>query len=371
VHLRNVTLRNYRNFGQLKVEPHPVFNLLVGRNAQGKTNFLEALFTLATSKSFRAFRESELLRFTEPFALVGAHIQKATGLVRLEIQWQREGEASVKKRITINECPCNRLIDFMKEVKMVLFTPADLDIIRGGPGLRRRYLDMLLSKLSPTYLFALQRYQKVVEERNNVLRNCRSSSWESMMEVWDDQLVLWGTQLLRNRLSFIDNLESRYARLFRQMGGEGAPALHYVPSIPLASSAEDRIRYAFQSSIKAHSREERERQMTMYGPHRDDLALVLDGRPMRLFGSQGQARCAALSLRLAEAEILGADGDDRGIILLDDCLSEIDAERQRLLLDLLAERGQIFLSCTQAPDRTLLMEGKEFLVEGGGMRERP
>jgi len=370
VYLKQVTLRNYRNYRQLKVEPHSVFNLLVGRNAQGKTNFLEALFTLATSKSFRAMREAELLRFDEPFAQVSADVQKAGALVRLDIQWQREGEASVKKRITINDCPCNRLIDFMKEVKMVLFTPSDLDIIRGGPGLRRRFMDMLLSKLFPTYLFALQRYQKVVEERNNVLRNCRAASWESMMDVWDDQLVLWGTQLLKSRLKFIDNLEPRYVRLFGQMGGEGVPGVRFVPSFPLPSHAEDRMRFAFQAAVKARAREERERQQTLCGPHRDDVVLLLDGRPLRLFGSQGQARCAALALRLAEAEILSAEGDERCIILLDDCLSEIDPQKQKLLLSLLAERGQIFLSCTLAPERSLLMDGKEFAVEGGAMAEK-
>lgn len=368
MYLKQVSLRNYRNYRSLKVEPHPSFNLLVGRNAQGKTNFLEALFTLATSKSFRAFRESELLRFGEGFAQVGASIQKDGCAVRMEILWQREGENGVKKKISINDCPCGKLVDFMREVKMVLFTPADLEIIWGAPGLRRRFFDMLLSKLYPTYLFALQRYQKVMDERNNALKSPGSASWESMMEVWDDQLILWGVQLLKTRLKFIDNLDARFSRLFREMGGEGGASVKYVPSFPMASPAEDRIRYAFQAALKAKRREERERQATACGPHRDDLHFLLEGKPLRLYGSQGQARRAALGLRLAESEILSTEGEGDCIILLDDCLSEIDPEKQRLLLGMLGARGQIFLSCTQQPDGSLLQdELTRFTVSDGNM----
>jgi DNA replication and repair protein RecF len=341
--LEHLELIDFRNYRELDLRLPSGLVLLVGENAQGKTAFLEALYLLGTSRSFRASREAELLGWGCQKARVRALFRRDRGSTReLEINWIRTGERGVERRILRNGTPLRRLADLLGEVPMALFTPADLGLIQGAPQGRRRFLDLLLCKISPLYLSALTRYGSVLRQRNELLRR-RPAPSPAELEPWEEQLAALSAILVPRRQEVVYSLQEAVTGIFGRLSeGRTDLCLTYRPAVPPEPER-------FLSVLRARRREDLARGSTQAGPHRDDLELLLDGRSLQRYGSQGQHRSAALALRLAEARVMGENAEETALVLLDDCLSELDVGRGQRLLEILGGYRQVFLTTTIPP----------------------
>ena len=368
--LTEITLNHYRSWARLLLAPDARLNLLAGPNAQGKSNLLEALYALVTTRPYRALKDTEVIRFGEDYAHVYAAFTSQQRHLTCEIAWQKGRlNGRPRKEVKVNRQPVDRLMDVFGLARMVLFTPRDLDLIQGSPDYRRRYLDILLCHLHPTHLYALSQYQRVLNERNRWLRTASSDTGRpsaevaTMHEVLGEQLVRWGADIMERRTAVLGRLVPVLERIYRQMGGhDDKVSLRYLPSVK--PEPGERVADALDRTLRSHAREEMLRGSTLFGPHRDDLAVLLDGRPVRHYGSQGQTRTCALSMRLAEGELLEKEVGEAPVLLLDDCLSEIDPRRQDALWSYLAQRQQVFLTTTSWTQR-LPIPGTLFDVQGG------
>lgn len=331
MHFTRLELENFRLYEKLALDLPAGLNVLFGANAQGKTAFLEALYLLATSRSFRTTSELELIRWEQPVARIGSKLERDSGRERrLDFAWQRQGQKA-QREVRLMGQPVKKLSEFLGEVLLTLFVPGDLSLVQGGPQERRRYLDLTLCKLYPTYLASLSAYQKVVKQRNELLkRGPRAPE----LEPWDLLLVQHGQQLMTRRQDLVDDLDGRFDRLYRQLSGEELPlSLRYAPNTG-----------DFASDLERRRPEELRLRTSLTGPHRDELQVRLGERSLRRFGSQGQQRTAVLALRLAEAEVLTERSGESAMVMLDDCLSELDPGRQERLLSNLSAYRQVFLT---------------------------
>ncbi|MEW6282740.1 MAG: DNA replication/repair protein RecF [Candidatus Eremiobacterota bacterium] len=332
--LTHLDLTGFRIYRELSLDLPDGLNVLWGGNAQGKTAFLEALYLLATSRSFRTRTERELIHWEAGEGRIQAVFQRDSGRQRqLEFLWRRPG---LERQVRLMGQPVRKLSEFLGEVLLSLFTPGDLALVQGGPEERRRYMDLILCKLYPTYLGSLLQYQRVVRQRNELLRR-QARAVE--LEPWDVLLERHAALLLDRRAELCRQLDPWFRNLYVELSGE---------------PQEVSLRYAPQSTdiradLAARRPEELRQRTTLVGPHRDEVPLRLGDRSLRRFGSQGQQRTAVLALRLAEAKALQERSGEGALVLLDDCLSELDAARQARLLQALTEVRQVFLTTAVAP----------------------
>lgn len=342
--LERLELENFRSYEGLRADLPPGLNLLVGENAQGKTSFLEALYLLSSSRSFRVARDEELVRWGAGGARVSAWFRRDEGASRhLEMAWNRSAGGELQREVRRNRLPVRKLAEFLGEVPLALFVPTDLELVQGGPQGRRRYLDLLLCKLHPAYLSALSRLQQALRQRSELLRRWPAPA-EAELEPWDLQVAAHGAVVARRREQACHHLHEVASDMFgRLSASQAALQLAYQPAGPLD---EEHLARA----LEERRREDLRRGTTSVGPHRDELDLRLDGRSLRRFGSQGQQRSAALALRLAEARVLAEVGGEGSMVLLDDCFSELDPGRRRRLVEILGEWPQVFVTTTSLPE---------------------
>jgi len=334
----------------LQIEPHEGLNVFVGRNAQGKSNLLESLYILATSKSTRAAKDTELIRFEQPAARIHAQVQRAR---TIDIDIELTLSQTEKKAARINGVRHTRLAEVIGQVNAVLFDSGDLEIIRGEPSVRRRFLDLEIAQTSPRYVHALGAFRKALEQRNRLLRDLRDGRTggdaRASLPAWNEQLAQHGARLVERRRLFLDRL-ARLAEAVHQTLSDKRDHLEivYQPSFTLGDAAEaDAIQALFLDALDSVAPDELMRGTTLRGPQRDDVLFTVNGQDCRAFGSQGQQRTVALSLKLAERQLIEELVGEPPLLLLDDVLSDLDDARRRLLFDLTAQAGsQTFLSCT-------------------------
>ena len=350
MHVNSLKLDNFRNYATLKIEPGEGLNIFVGRNAQGKSNLLESLYILATSKSARAGKDTELIRFGEPVARISAAvIREKTSDFEIEMALSQ----TEKKTARINGVKHTRLSEVIGQLNAVLFDSGDLEIIRGEPAIRRRFLDLEIAQTSPRYVLALGSYRKTLEQRNRLLRDLRDGripqSARDSLPAWNESLTQHGARLIERRRLFLERLAQLASETHRTLSDERDDLqVTYVPSFPLDSLTESAdIQARFLEELASVAGEELARGTTARGPQRDDIAFLVNGQDCRLFGSQGQQRTVALSLKLAERRLIEELVGEPPLLLLDDVLSDLDDARRSLLFDLTARAGsQTFLSCT-------------------------
>jgi DNA replication and repair protein RecF len=370
VYLSRLTLSNFRNLVQVELELPRGVVVFFGANAQGKTALLEAIYTLAIARSFRAENEREVVNFQAATqlgqALVGGTIEKrgerlfiyvgyqcvpATvaprgGGVRSSTQDERTVDYSVRKQIRVSRVR-RTAAELVGTVNAVLFSAGDIDLVQGPPSGRRRYLDILISQADPLYLKSLQRYQRVVQQRNHLLRLRREGRARAVeLAFWDDELVREGSAITWCRQEAMKALSRWCWEQHRELAGEGEDLLvSYHPNISPGESPLD-TESQFRESLAALQHREQAAAVTMVGPHRDDFKLLVNGVDMAVFASRGQARTLALSLRLAEAAYLALVRGEAPIVLLDDILSEMDASRRRRVLEKAAQYQQVLVTTT-------------------------
>jgi len=352
MHILTFQTEKFRNIARTEIEPSAGVNVIFGENGQGKTSLLEGIWLFTGCRSFRCADAGEMIMEGEEKARLGARF----------VSNQREQQAQIeidgRRSLTLNgfaqETPRRMLGVF----PAVAFTPDTLSLAKGGPGERRRFLDVALSMLTPAYAVRLSKYLKALAQRNALLRQANPP--EELLDTWDRALAMEAAGILNARIRYLDELIPR-AREFYQKISAGREALEIAPQV---TGAEEATVDAYLAAFTRTRSNDLRRQMTTVGPHRDDLTLRLDGRSLRDFGSQGQKRSAALALKLAEAATLGEIAQEAPAALLDDVLSELDARRQGDLLKYL-EGWQVFLTCCEPSHALHGRAGKVFCVKGG------
>lgn len=343
--VKQLRLDNYRNVKHIELNTEQNVNIFIGQNAQGKTNLLEAIFVLALTKSHRTDKNKELIGWGEQSAHLEALVDKKYGPVTLELNLSAQG-----KQAKINGLEQKKLSNFVGSLNVVMFAPEDLEIVKGTPGIRRRFLDIEIGQVQPNYLYALQQYQKIVIQRNNVLKNAwqQGASAQAMLEVWNEQLVTHGVKIIKKRKQFINKLE-QWARSIHEgiTNGLEQLSIRYLPSFPMDETEDEAVLFEqFMLKLSQMKEQEVRRGITLVGPHRDDLTFFINDKEVQTFGSQGQQRTTALSLKLAEIELIHEEIGEYPILLLDDVLSELDQNRQTQLIETFQSKVQTFITTT-------------------------
>lgn len=332
--IKSMSLQNYRNYKSLSLDFDPDTNIFYGDNAQGKTNILEAVYISGTTKSHRSSKDRELIFFSEEEAHIRTLIEKKGIEHRVDIHLRRNRS----KGIAIDGLPIKKASELFGIIHFVFFSPEDLCIIKNGPSERRRFLDMELCQLDKIYLHHLSNYNKIVLQRNRILKEIGfRPEYRDVLEVLDCQLIEYGTQIISGRRHFIKDLNQIVTRIHSQLtGGREKMFLKYE-----ADTEED----LFAKRLTDSRERDMKQKTTTTGPHRDDLSFIINGIDIRKFGSQGQQRTAALSLKLSEIELVKEIIHDTPVLLLDDVLSELDSNRQNYLLNSI-RKIQTMITCT-------------------------
>ena len=338
--IKSIELKNFRNYEDLNISFDKGTNILYGDNAQGKTNVLEAAYMSGTTKSHKGSKDKEMIRFNEQEAhirTVVAKKQPGTDVLK-EYQIDMHLKHNKSKGIAINKIPIKKASELFGIVNMVFFSPEDLNIIKEGPAERRRFLDSELCQLDKIYMADLTNYNKILNQRNKLLKDMvYRPDLGDTLPIWDMQLVETGKKIIRRRKQFIEELnEIVYGIHYKISGGKEELILKYEPNIE-DIFFEDDLNRAKQKDIKMC--------MTSVGPHRDDMFFSIGGIDIRKFGSQGQQRTSALSLKLSEIELVKRTIHDTPVLLLDDVLSELDSNRQNYLLNSISDI-QTLITCT-------------------------
>lgn len=332
--IKSMELKDYRNYDALTISFDPGTNILYGDNAQGKTNILEAIFVAATTKSHKGSKDREIIHFDREEAHIRTYLEKEGVETRVDMHLR----CSKSKGIAIDGQKIKKAADLMGLCSVVFFSPEDLGIIKNGPAERRRFVDMELCQLDSYYLYHLNHYNKIVNQRNKLLKDMYfQPGLSETLEVWDMQLAQYGSKVIERRKIFVDQLNEIIVGIHKKLsGGKEELLIQYEPDTEPDEFA-DRLKKARERDMKMKT--------TSVGPHRDDFAFMIGNVDARRFGSQGQQRTAALSLKLSEIELVKKITNDTPVLLLDDVLSELDSNRQKLLLGSIGDI-QTIITCT-------------------------
>ncbi len=348
--LERLRLDNVRNYASLDFTPEPGLNVLVGPNAQGKSNLLEAIALLGTGKSFRTSREGEIVRTGMPIASLAGEARIAAGTVRVACSISSSPSGGSRKTYSVNGRAV-RYASYLGTMRVVTFVPAHLTLVSGAPSARRSLVNAALAQESPAYYGALATYQKYVQQKNALLRGAIAPD-ETLLATYDERLVESGTRIMLARRSFIAALDERAKFTHQSWVGDREGQLHiaYEPDIAFEVPTQDAIEAAFVRRLSDRRVAEISRRTALVGPHRDDVSFRLGGVPLAAFGSQGQQRTAVLALKVAEYGVLQARGGEAPLLLLDDVLSELDPQRQRAFLHGIGAFEQAFVTTTHDVD---------------------
>ena len=334
MHISSVELKNYRNYEYASIPFKDGINILYGDNAQGKTNILESLYVCATTKSHRGSKDKELIQFEHPEAHIRMMVNKKGIDHKIDMHLRKQKG----KGAAIDGIPIKKSSELLGLVHMILFSPEDLSIIKNGPGERRRFLDMELCQLDKIYMNHLSNYNKVLNQRNTLLKQISfQKDLAETLDIWDQQMVKYGVNIIKIRDTFVKELNEIISVIHDKLSGRREHLfLEYEPSVT-KDSYEEQIRRRRDQDIRILS--------TGIGPHRDDISFLVNGMDIRKFGSQGQQRTAALSLKLAEIELVARRIKDKPVLLLDDVLSELDGNRKNYLMESISGI-QTIITCT-------------------------
>jgi DNA replication and repair protein RecF len=353
VFLSRLRLRNYRNFTDQVLEFPPQGAALVGDNGHGKTNLLESIYYLEIFRSFRGAPDEQLVRFGEEVFRVDGLLRDTSGGAR-EVAAAYDRRAR-KKKVTVGGAEPERLGDALGTVGAVIFSPSDVEIVSGGPGGRRRFLDIVLSLSEPRYLHALQRYRQALSQRNALLRQGQP---QAMVAAWDGGLVAAGGRVMAARARWVAARGDRFRDLYARVAGGQAGTMEYLPSAAEGGGITDpaEASAALEAALARSADRERRRGMTLAGPHRDDLRFTIPGEAgpldLRTYGSGGQQRTAAIALRMVEADTVRDSRGREAVILLDDVFAELDPGRSQRIVDWIEAEGggQVILTSPKPSD---------------------
>ena len=332
--IKSLELANFRNYEELNISFDKGTNILYGDNAQGKTNILEAIYVSATTKSHKGSKDKEIINFNKEEAHIRTYLEKENVETRVDMHLRK----NKSKGIAIDGQKIKKAADLMGLLNVVFFSPEDLSIIKDGPAERRRFADMELCQLDSFYLYNLNHYNKIIGQRNKLLKDMYfQPELKETLNIWDSQLVSFGSKIIERREQFVKQLGDIIFDIHKKLsGGKEELVIAYEPDV----SIED-----FEKQMKYNQDKDIRLKQTTTGPHGDDFSFVVNGVDIRKYGSQGQQRTAALSLKLSEIELVKKISKDTPVLLLDDVLSELDSNRQNYLLNSIGNI-QTIITCT-------------------------
>lgn len=370
MYLTKINLQNFRNYEVQELVLSPSINVLIGENAQGKTNLIESIYFLAMSRSHRTSRDREMIGWAKDFAKVEGQLQKKTQQLPLEMILSKSGKIA-----KFNHLEQKKLSDYIGHLNVIMFAPEDLSLVKGSPAVRRRFIDMELGQMNKIYLHHLVSYQQILKQRNKYLKEARyNKNFDSIyLDVLTEQLAAEGAEVLFFRFQFIKKL-NRWAEKVQSNISNQQETL--VIEYKTLNELNNKLTVAeifeiLKKNYKLIEKQEIEQGTTTFGPHRDDLMFFVNDRNVQNYGSQGQQRTTALSLKLAEIELMHEVTGEYPILLLDDVLSELDDSRQTHLLNSIQDKVQTFITTTSLDgiQMELLDNPLIFYVEDGKIKE--
>jgi len=347
MYCKKISVRNFRNISEAEVTFSEGVNILLGENAQGKTNLLEAIFYPSVGRSFRGAHTPEMIRFGESFAEIDLEFHDARRDQEIKVRMFRDKQRQIEK----NGMKMEKLSEIVGSFRAVLFCPEHLSMIKDGPSQRRSYMDMAISRMAPMYIHSLQKYNYLLHQRNALLKSAYAdrSTFDATVELWSEQLAQEAAIISEMRLKFIRRVSGYVAECFSEMTGErerptvvfdgssGQPEEEYLDREKTKEKYYALLTSSYDREISAGA--------TLWGIHKDDLDIRLNGKSARIYGSQGQQRSLALALKLAEGEICREEFGDYPVFLFDDVLSELDGTRREYLLHKIKDKQVILTSC--------------------------
>lgn len=333
--IKNIKLMNFRNYNNLDLELDKGINIFYGNNAQGKTNIIEAIFISAIGKSFRTNKDSELIKLNENNATIDIDY----------INSNREGNIKInigeKKKIKINDVPIKKLSEVLGKIYIVLFTPDDINILKGGPSNRRKFINIMISQLRPIYMFTLNEYIKTMNQRNAYLKQIKfENKEEEMLDIWDTKLAELGIKIYSYRREFIDKISNKIQEIHSKITNNNE-------KITINYNFECKDVNEYYNKLKKYRKMDIQKGSTNFGVHRDDFSVKINDNLISAYGSQGQHRTAILSLKIAELQIIYNEVGEYPILLLDDFMSELDSQRRINLLENI-NNNQVIITCTDS-----------------------
>ena len=353
--IKNLLLKNYRNYENEVFNFNSGINILVGDNAQGKTNCAEAVFYLCTGYSPRAVRDKQVIRYGEKSATIVGKCESRFGGLEVAIEFQQ-----AQKNVTLNGVPIKKIGELMGNINSVFFNPGELKLIQQSPEDRRRFLDISLSQMDRGYFYSLQKYRKILEQRNELLKNPDREVIYETLPLWDVELSKYAVEIIEKRKEFISKLIP-HAKAFHYYvtGGEELELMLETPYFD-GNSPQDLVKVYAEKTEKDLAL-----GYTTVGPHRDDIKIKVNGEDVRVYGSQGQQRTTAISLKFAELEVFNERFNEYPILILDDALSELDGKRRKKLIEKL-KGFQTIITLTELPDELKNLDGANVIKVIGG-----
>ncbi len=355
--IKKLKLRNFRNYETAELEFSPLTNIIYGNNAQGKTNILEAVYLFSQGKSHRAKTDKELVRFGEDFAGLNIEFEDAQREHTGRMQILKNG----RKAVSINHVSISKLSQLMNYLNVVMFSPDDLNMVKGSPNIRRRFIDSAISQLYPSYLASLMEYNKVLDEKNSLLRSAKYSgkSVNDTLWIWNEQLASLAVKIMTSREEFLGRIAEYANTIGKDISGE-ALEIRYFPNIRTEALTTQTV-YEF---LNNRSEREIDTASSQYGIQRDDIEILINGRDSKLFASQGQQRTAALSMKIAQSEYINEAKGEYPILLLDDIMSELDIKRRMYLSERIRDK-QVLITSTDTDLSGKATDTRLFKIEKG------
>lgn len=371
--LISLSLQNFTNYQTLKLDCSEFLNLLIGDNAQGKSNLLDAIYYLSCGSSNRYASDFDLVKWGNAFFHIKAEFKNKFDSYQIKISFKQDG----KKAIAVNGNKITKVTDLISLFNVVFFSPDDLFIVKGNPALRRKYLDNEITQVSPAYYNYLQQYKRILHQRNSLLKEIKLKKQDSAsLEVWDLQLAKAGSGVIKKRQEMLRKLKplARLAHRRLTNGLEELEIIYKNTVLPdtIPETNLDVYEKAFLDRLLSSREEDLQKGFTGLGPHRDDFDIKINDTEAKTFGSQGQQRTASLSLKLAELEFMHAETGEYPVLLLDDVLSELDKNRREQLLTMVSEKIQTFITCTETDyiDSAIIAKANIYEVIKGSLTKR-
>ncbi|MBQ6495287.1 MAG: DNA replication/repair protein RecF [Bacilli bacterium] len=363
--INNLKLRNFRNYSYLDIELSKKLNIFIGNNAQGKSNLLESIVVLALTKSYLNVKDENLIKDGENVSILEANVNSLNTNKKLFVSFSN----SVKK-LKINDVEIKKYIDYVSNIKFVLFSPMDITLIKDSPAVRRKYFNIEISQISNNYIKLLQKYNVLLKKRNQFLKSINDISFDNdyFINILDDNFSTLALDITFERKKFIDDINNYIGKIYYELTGDNGLMLVYNNSIPFDEDKE-LMKNNFIDKLKDNYMRDKLYGMTLNGPHRDDYSIYLDGKDLSLYGSQGQNRSAILALKLSLLDIFKDITNDYPILLLDDIFSELDLDKRNRLIKYIMNDIQTIITTTDLDmiDESLVNNAKVFIVDNGNV----
>lgn len=367
--VKNIILSNFRNYSHLNLNLNPGMNIFVGKNAQGKTNILESICILALTKTYKSGVESNIIRFGKKQTKLKAKVKKngLTNYLEIDID---DGNKSIK----VNHDDIKKIGDYISNLNVIVFTPEDLDIIKGSPHIRRNLINMQLSQVLHSYINTYNEYNKILKIRNEYLKLLLTSSIadKNYLDVITDKLIEKAIIIYQERKKYLDLVNERIGIIFKNITSSGNLVLKYVTNIDFDTFESEDIRKKMKHIYYVNYKKELNYGMTLYGPHRDDFSFYLDSNDLKCFGSQGQQKLAVIAFKLSEIDIFKEYSGENPVLLLDDIFSELDIQKRNKLLSYINDGIQSIITTTDLKNirKSSIKDAYVFEINNGNVERR-